>query len=87
MGKAGDVEPEHKALLRINYVDERDYNSVGSVTKELADYLNKVGVKFLNENSSKEESLEEKSLEEKFSDLKIDQIVWEINPVGIFNYF
>jgi exoribonuclease R len=36
LGMAGDVEAEHKALLRVNAVDERDYESFPEVLESLA---------------------------------------------------
>ncbi|KAL7071884.1 hypothetical protein ACQ4LE_009010 [Meloidogyne hapla] len=84
LGKAGDVEPEHKALLRINYVDERIYESDHKVMEELNKHLNKLGVKSIKLKITEKKN-EEIALEEKLSEMKIDPIEWEIDSKE-FNY-
>jgi len=57
LGKAGDVNAEHLALLLVNGVDVREYESHTQIMKDLRDRLVKLGVKYKVES---EELVEEK---------------------------
>ncbi|KAF7639866.1 RNB domain-containing protein [Meloidogyne graminicola] len=85
LGEGGEIGAEHKALLRINYIDEREYESFKDVIDPLKKYLKKVGVKFgkkVKENKSEKEKLEGDNKKEgnlTHSDLEV-VVDWEIHP-------
>uniref|UniRef100_A0A914L0E8 Ribonuclease II/R domain-containing protein n=1 Tax=Meloidogyne incognita TaxID=6306 RepID=A0A914L0E8_MELIC len=58
LGKAGDVNAEHLALLLVNGVDVREYESHTQIMKDLRDRLVKLGVEYIEVKS--EEVVEEK---------------------------
>uniref|UniRef100_A0A915MCV9 Ribonuclease II/R domain-containing protein n=1 Tax=Meloidogyne javanica TaxID=6303 RepID=A0A915MCV9_MELJA len=63
LGKAGDVNAEHLALLLVNGVDVREYESHTQIMKDLRDCLVKLGVEYIEVKS--EEVVEKEEFEGK----------------------
>jgi len=78
LGKAGDVNAEHLALLLVNGVDVREYESHTHVMKDLRDRLVKLGVEYVEVKS---EEVVEKIVESEGKNKKKEKNKGKIIPV------